>query len=915
MPPPNVGPLTGGNAPETDEAEQSIPNRFEKIVRNYPDRLAVKMGDRSLTYDELNQLANRIAHAILARRGPGSEPIALLFEHGIDVIAAIFGVLKTGKFYIAIDPSFPRERIAYLCEDSQASLIVTNERNFALANQRVVGGGKAINIDAIANSTRLENLEPSPSPDDIATITYTSGSTGTPKGVTATHKSRLSWPHNFIDLIGICPEDRFSLVHSVTFASAAINLFSALLNGASLWPFNLKTESIGQFAEWLQTNHPTVLHLPPVFFRELSEIIDDPCKFAQIRVIRLSGAPITRYEYELFKNKWPRQTSMAIGMGSTETGTITQAMIGETFHFPVHGTPLGYPAPDKTIVLVDENGEEVGAGEIGELVVKGTFLQAGYWNPSTANHDSALHGSRAAAGTVRTGDLVRMRADGFLIHLGRKDFMVKIRGYRVHLSEVERALAEYPGVKDAAVAAWDRKDGEKNLVGYIVMRDKRAPTVDKLRGFLKEKLPDYMIPLAFVFLESLPLTNGKLDRKALPKLENGRPQTSTPYALPRSHTEQKLVEMWEKVLEVHPVGLCDDFFELGGHSLLAARLLAEIEKTLGISIPLSALLQAPTVEQLAAFLIQKIEVIGSSLIPVLTHGSRPPFFCVHGADSYTHFRRHLGTEQPFYGLAQHLSGRQVRYTRIPDIAAHYIQEMRRVQPEGPYFFGGHSIGGTIAFEMAQQLKKQGVDVAFLAMLDSGPPRTHSSSPITLRVRDPLSRYWRKLYQAVNRRSTGCLFEQIKSGIAFEIKSLACRMHHFFRVVLPPALRAFYIDQVVYGVLYAKAMKQYWLSVYAGPVVYFKSELDTRESVAGWQKMVAGPFEVHRVHGDHLTMLQEPNVGHLIEMLEDCLSKAQSNSGSQFLIDGGKTEVAGWIHSKNRFLERTGFGKFLNEGTK
>jgi aspartate racemase len=387
------------------------------------------------------------------------------------------------------------------------------------------------------------------------------------------------------------------------------------------------------------------------------------------------------------------------------------------------------------------------------------------------------------------------------------------------------------------------------------------------------------------------------------------------YVGPRTPQEKKLSEIWAEVLSLDNVGIYDDFFELGGHSLLAARLLAEIERKLGLRTPLSALLGAPTVEQLAALLFQKIEAATNSLIPVQTGGSRPPFFCVHGADGYIHFRRHLGSDQPFYGLAQHFSGREVRYTRIPEIAAHYIREMRSVQPEGPYFLGGHSMGGTIAFEMAQQFKKQGEDVALLVLLDSGPPRGSEIVRATRRLQARGRSYLRRLYQNISRMSLGRLIEQIHSFTAYEMKLLACRMHHLFRVVLPPSLQAFYIDQVVYGKLYPRAMRQYRPEVYSGSVVYFKSELDTRPSIAAWQKKVGGPFEVYRVPGDHFTMLQEPHVGHLIDTLKDCLSNTQSQYTSPVLINRRKVDLLRWKFSKARFLERTWVGRFLNEDAK
>jgi amino acid adenylation domain-containing protein len=494
-----------------EEIEQSIPVRFEKIVRLYPGCLAVKAGDRALTYDELNRYANRIARAILEKRGPGSEPIALLFEHGIDVIAAIYGVLKAGKFYIALDPTFPVERLRYILEDSQASMLVTNNRNANLTKELIAEPLQWLNTDEVDVSYPVKHFDtPSISLDALVNIPYTSGSTGNPKGVVHKHRQVLQFGVLGAARRGIGEQDKLSLVHSVSFGSASTEIFQSLLNGAALCLFDLKTKGIQEFANFLKDEEITICHLSPATFRLLVGSVPTLRYHSKLRLMYLSGAPITQTDYDLYKHELPTTTLLEVAMGSTETGHICSAILDRDFTFPKEGTPIGYASRGKKILILDDARSEVPLGEVGEIAVKGKNLNPGYWRRPELTTEKYLADPTGGHERIYlTGDLGRMLPDGFVIHLGRKDLMVKIRGYRVDFGEVERALLEYPQTKEAGVAAWDRDSGEKYLAGYVVPRQASMLNVSELNEFLRNKLPDYMIPSTFMFLESLPLTNGK----------------------------------------------------------------------------------------------------------------------------------------------------------------------------------------------------------------------------------------------------------------------------------------------------------------------------------------------------------------------------------------------------------------------
>jgi thioesterase domain-containing protein/acyl carrier protein len=343
------------------------------------------------------------------------------------------------------------------------------------------------------------------------------------------------------------------------------------------------------------------------------------------------------------------------------------------------------------------------------------------------------------------------------------------------------------------------------------------------------------------------------------------------YEPPQTKLEEKLADIWKRVLHLEQIGRHDNFFHLGGYSILAIQLVREMEKRLGKNISVATLANSPTIAELArAILEQNNGGTRSPLIVIQPNGSRPPFFCAHGTDCYVQLAQYLGPDQPFYGLAQHLEGGKVRHTSIEDIAAHYLREVRRVQSEGPYYIGGHSLGGLIAFEMAQQIKKQGHEVGLLVLLDSSLLPIHLSETTPNFVNFPL------FSRQDIRRQLWIYQHWLKQACQKKIKTMACEVYHCVGASLPTSLQMYYVDQVVYGDIYSKAHRSYVPRAYAGRVVYLKSE-DPQERTAGWEKLIADKLEFRRVPGYHLSMLAEPNVRSLAEQLKQCLTNAQKEA--------------------------------------
>ena len=592
-----------------DEVERSLTSRFDRQVAKNPDRRAVKTKSGHLTYAELNAAANRLAGAILGKCGQGQEPIALLLENGAAIMTAIFGVLKAGKLYMPMDPSYPQARIKAMLEDSQAGLILTNARHLSLANESAGSNVQVINVDDLDSSLFGENPHLPLSADTLACILYTSGSTGEPKGVVHSHRNILHKTMEYTNALRFCAQDRMALLSPCTFSLSVGFIFGALLNGACLYPVDVKGEGLTGLASWLDQEEITVYNSVPSVFRNFAHTLAREENLPRLRLIHLGGEPVTAKDVELYKKHFAPDCVLLHHVGSNETGTIAQCFIDKKT--PVHGNtaPAGRPAEGSQVLVLDEDGKPLGFNRVGEIAVKSRYLAVEYWRkpeltraafiPDPAGGDEKIY---------RTGDLGLLRPDGCLEHYGRKDFQIKIRGQKVEVAEIEMALANHAAVKEAVITARENTPGDKYLVGYIVAATKPAPPSKELRSFLQQRLPEYMVPSAFVVLDAFPQTpNGKLDRQALPAPILERGDDAPGYALPKDTVEHRLAEIWENLLGNYPVGINDNFFDIGGHSLLLIKLHGELQAAFGVDIPMVELFVYPTINTQAEYLRQMMD--------------------------------------------------------------------------------------------------------------------------------------------------------------------------------------------------------------------------------------------------------------------------------------------------------------------
>lgn len=865
-----------------DEAFAAL---FESQVERTPDAFAVSDGAARLTYRELNERANRLAR-FLARRGVGPERVAAIcLERSAAMVVAILAVFKAGGAYLPLDPSHPAPRLAFMIEDAAADVILTEER----LRRRLPPTEAAVVLtdgDArVIAAESAENLARSVRADNLAYVIYTSGSTGRPKGTLIPHRglvNYLTWCTEAYPL----REGRGSLVaSSFAFDLTITGLFAPLLVGktVSLLPEGDEPESLGKAltagADF------SLVKLTPSHLEVLQTLVprEVSCGMAHALII---GGEALGYEALEFWSLCAPDTRLINEYGPTETvvGCIAYEIRGEgERQGPV---PIGRPISNTRVYVLDRSMRPAPIGVVGELYIGGDGLARGYRGRPDLTAAKFLPDPFAqtpGARLYRTGDLARYLPDANLLFLGRSDLQVKIRGHRVELGEIESALAGHPEVLECAVTIAREKEGGERLVAHVVAADAPKATDEALRAFARERLPEYMVPSAFVLLPALPRTAaGKVDRSAL--AAPGRRRGVTRQVAPRDQLEQRLVEIWQDLLHVSPVGVTDNFFDLGGHSLLAARLFARIEKAFGKGFPMSALFRAPTVEALAHFLREKgaAAELYSTLVPIQPNGSLPPLFYMHevrGNVAGSHFlsliSRNLGPDQPIYAFqALGLDGTHAPHTSLKEMAAHYVREMRSVRPRGPYHLGGYSFGGVVAYEAACQLQSQGQSVGALMLLDTYYPAYFAAlSGTASRVAYHLKHL---LFDRDRLTHLRHALGRIKQRIGNRVLRAADSVYDRIGEASPRAPLTVLEANL-------EALKTWEPPVYAGRIVLLRSadrsvdlQFDPR---LGWERKATGGVTMIDIPGEHATMLREPNVRLVAERVADCVRAAAKNTPS------------------------------------
>lgn len=878
---------------------KNAPLQVENLLLNLetqsqltPNAIAVIYQDRQWTYQQLNAQANQLAN-YLKKQGVGPEvKVGICAERSLKIVVGILGILKASGAYVPIDPAYPKERQSFILAETQLGLLLTQSH---LVEGLPSHSAQVICLDEDWETIALES-EASPTsnttPENLAYVMYTSGSTGKPKGVQITHSNVWYYIGAISNALEINAEDIYLHTASFSFSASLRQLIVPLSKGAtSVIATREQIKNPLSLFELIQKQGVTVIDtVPSIWHYGLNALENlDPERAEallnfQLRIVLLMGELTPCQLFQKLRRKLKNKPKIFNVYGQTETIGICFYTIPDDFDWEKGYLPIGYCYPHNQAYILDENLQPLAVGEIGELHVGGACIARGYLNLPDLNAKKFIANPFVEKTSIiseprlfKTGDLARWLPNGSIELLGRVDFQVKIRGMRVEIGDVELAIAQQPGVKETVVIAREDVQGEKRLVAYVVPnlpQGDRALLESQLRDALLKQVPDYMIPSAFVWLESLPLTpNGKLDRMALPAPEKVRSHQQSSYVAPRNQIEQELTKIWEDVLDIKPISIKDKFFDIGGQSLLAVSIFSQITKKFNQELPLATLFQAATIEEQAEILLGKKEPLSwRSLVPIQVGGSKRPIFCVHALSGNVLYLRdlakHLGPEQPFYGLqARGLDGKQPPLTVLEDIAANYIQEIRTIQPEGPYILAGHSLGGAIAFEMAQQLLAAGEKIAMLALFDSYSPEVlrKGTPPLTHKLRVEFLNLSRMSYQ----QKSLYILERIQLAI----NKISKKFDRFSTTSQAPAIPTA-IQLIEEANL--TAIQNYSVKMYPGKITLFQSlQRWTRryhQTDMGWGSITTGGVEIHRCPGNHFSMILEPLVSILASKFKECLDK-------------------------------------------
>ncbi len=871
--------------------DQCLHQLFEAQVEKTPDAVALLFEGHGLTYRELNARSNRLAR-YLARMGVGPETRAgVCLPRSPEMVIGLLAVLKAGGAYIPLDPAYPRERLAFLLEDAAPSVVVS---------QGTIAGaipfaGSVVSLDSIGRQLDREceeNLANGVTPDDLAYLIYTSGSTGRPKAAMIPHRGVVNYLTWCVPAYSVASGRGAPVQSPLSFDLTVTSLFAPLVCGGTVHLLAEKpagaalAELFDEPGDWsLVKTTPTELEL-------LSRQVMAGNASRRTRAFVVGGESLAGEMLGFWRGAAP-DTKVFNEYGPTET--VVGCCVYEVGAAPHAGpVPIGRPIANTRLYILGPDGQPVPIGVVGELCIAGAGVARGYWNRPDLTAERFVPDPFGKPGSrmYRSGDFARYRSDGNIEYVGRRDSQVKLRGYRIELGEIEAALEGHPAVRRSAVLAREDAPGEKRLVAYVEAGPASAVTETQLRAFLKERLPAHMVPSAFLILESLPQSpNGKIDRRALPAPAPTSREKEAGRIAPSDPVEVRLAAIWEDVLGVRGIGVRDDYFDLGGHSLLAIKLFSRIRNVFGRHLPLATIFQAPTIERLAGIIRQEgWKPSWFSLVPIQPLGAKTPLYLIHAGGGnvlfYMDLVRHLRRDQPVYGLqARDLTEKGRRAERLEEMAAFYVKEIREFQPEGPYYLGGASYGGLIAFEMAQQLLRQGQEVGMVALLDTwGPdypsrhPDEHSLRVRLIRLSERVSLHVGNIIATEgNRAKAGYVTWKTSVLLDTMRKEMLRRAERVRKLLGLP--RAFRVLEARIG----EAKSRYVPQVYAGRLTLFRATTQPAgygyDGDLGWTRVARGGVEVHEIPGHHGSIVHEPRVPILAERLTRCLDELAANKSS------------------------------------
>jgi amino acid adenylation domain-containing protein len=853
---------------------------FEEQVERTPDAVAVVDSKQALSYRELNRRANMLARQ-LQGIGVGLETrVAVYLERSVDLLVSLLGILKAGGAYLPLDAKYPAERLKFMMSDAGAVAVVTRRslvNSLPEQNLRLLCLDEMDQDDRYAENSQTGDIKS----DNLAYVIYTSGSTGIPKGVGITHGNAAAMVLGTRDEFSREWLGKMLASTSICFDLSVFEIFVPLSVGATVALMENALEITR-----IDPGRVTFLNTVPSLMVELVRI---GWKAEGMPVVALAGEALRRgLVDDLYEKCGVERVYNLYGPTEDTTYSTVEAVRRDDQNEPSIGRALR----GGQVYVLDSRCELVPAGAIGEIYLGGAGLARGYLGRPDLTAERFIPNPYSEAGGERlykTGDQARYVTNAGIEFIGRVDHQVKLRGLRIELGEIESILIGHPGVRQAVVLDREGKGGDLRLVAFIVGDWTRMPTTEQVRSYLRKKLPEYSVPGRFVLVDEIPLTpNGKVNRAALLQHDTDARDDDARIVGPSDLLELQLIHLWETVLNVRPIGVTDNFVDLGGHSFLAIRLVAQMHKQFGEVIDLPAMLELGTIANIAKVLHGKVAAPSySPLVAIQPKGLRQPFFCVHGIGGqvfgFYAMSRHLGENQPFYGLQSHLVTEEVVGKSIEETAAEYLQAIRTVQPEGPYLLGGYSFGGVVAFEMAQQLTRETQEVASVILLDTTCPLIMQQFPHDDEDECPyMSLVLRERAREMGKDLT-------LSADILRVLNPDDRFMLLFKVMKENGLIEDDTSQetaeaYIRGIIKQtrarnNAVRRYKPEVFRGKITSIQCadramliqecetwRVSTDESRYGWTSLSTEPVDIYETPGSHETIIEEPHVKDLAERI-------------------------------------------------
>ena len=877
---------------EIVKKKREILELLDQTCQKCPEEIAIQRNDKTITYALLDTLANQLANCLIANQLPKGSIIAVMLDDRINIIIALIGILRAGCVFVPLDPEFPEKRLRHIVKELSPDGFITQTHRRIVANmtdkktrllnlegnQSADKAEQIIPIIEVLNSFSAEKPSVSIDNEAMCYIYHTSGSTGTPKGIAGRLKSISHFIRWEIETFNVSQGWRISQFTMPTFDAFLRDVFVALCAGGTICipPENNKLLDSQTLLDWIDKQQINLIHCVPALFKIMVASALDSEKLKSLQYILMAGEVLPVSDVKTWMETYERKIQLVNLYGASETTMVKFYHLVQESDVERGFIPIGQPMKGAKAIILDDNQELCPQGIIGELYIRTPYLTQGYYNkpeltqavfvpnPFSQNPDDLIY---------KTGDLARVLSDGHFQFIGRKDNQVKIRGIRVELGEIEKVLIHHRLIKNAVVLFREDNTGVQRLVAYIVPALKQEPKTSELQRFLKEKLPEYMVPSIFITLEAIPLTShGKIDRQALPKPAQIRQQPEKTFLASRNALELQMTKIWEKVLGISPIGIHDNFFDLGGHSLLAISLLSKIEKQFSKRLPLITLFQLPTIAEQASLLSESNQNIMAwqALEAIQPQGTYPPFFMMGSTHLARALLPWLGTNQPVFGL--NVFGFYPQDNKphsihdIQTLAKQCIQEIQTVQPKGPYYLAGYCGDAKAAFEIAQLLHANGQEVAVLALFDGFLGLTKQGQQGY-----SLHQHWLNLLEL----GPSYLIQKIRQKGQYylqEIKQqwlspLGNKLNLWIHKT--PSTQFRYTSFIN---AYNQARAHYVPQTYPGNItLFFASEWRVKE-VSAFTQLATGQIEIYEIQGYHDNLFVTPQVEMLGKQLRACLEK-------------------------------------------